>query len=190
MRTSARVLSLLSLAALLTTMSEDASAQPTGTNYDEAKVPPYTLPDPLRFTDGEPVADARAWRERRRAELLRLFETHVYGRSPGSPGALGSQVTSVDARAVGGKAVRKEIAVFLDGRTNGPRLDLLLYLPSGAQAKVPLFLALNFGGNHTVSAEPGIALPRGWMPKAEPGVVDHRATDGAHARKRLVLSPR
>ena len=89
-----------------------------------------------------------------------------------------AEVTSVDPRALGGKATRKEIAVLLDGRAEGPRLHLLLYVPNGIQAPVPAFLALNFGGNHTVTAEPGIALPRGWMPSAEPGVVDHRATDG------------
>ena len=30
-------------------------------NYDEAKVPPYTLPDPLVFADGTPVRTARDW---------------------------------------------------------------------------------------------------------------------------------
>ena len=32
---------------------------------------------------GETVRDAKTWRERRRPEILRLFETQVYGRSPG-----------------------------------------------------------------------------------------------------------
>ena len=41
-------------------------AEPRPTNYDEAKVPDYRLPDPLIMADGTPVADARAWRERRR----------------------------------------------------------------------------------------------------------------------------
>jgi len=50
-----------------------ATAQPLDANYDEAKVPAYTLPDPLRFVDGTPVRDARDWTDRRRAELLRLF---------------------------------------------------------------------------------------------------------------------
>jgi dipeptidyl aminopeptidase/acylaminoacyl peptidase len=49
---------------------------------DESKVPPYVLPDPLAFADGTRVADARAWTDKRRGELLRLFETHVYGRTP------------------------------------------------------------------------------------------------------------
>jgi hypothetical protein len=51
-------------------------------NYDESKVPPYTLPDPLRFADGTPVRDARAWLSKRRPEILRLYETEIYGRIP------------------------------------------------------------------------------------------------------------
>ena len=50
-------------------------------NYDEAKVGNYTLPDPLRFEGGEEVVkSARDWTERRRPEILRLFEEHVYVR--------------------------------------------------------------------------------------------------------------
>ena len=30
-------------------------AQPPGANYDETRVPAYTLPDPLRFLDGRAV---------------------------------------------------------------------------------------------------------------------------------------
>src|ERR1700722_18737342 len=51
--------------------------------YDESKVRPYTLPDPLVFANGRKVASRADW-ERRRIELLRLFEENVYGRSPGA----------------------------------------------------------------------------------------------------------
>ena len=54
-------------------------------NYDESKVPQYTLPDPLVLADGQRVTDAATWRERRRPEILRLFEKHVYGKAPGRP---------------------------------------------------------------------------------------------------------
>ena len=39
----------------------DGKAQPAGVNYDEAKVPAYVLPDPLRFADGRPVREAKDW---------------------------------------------------------------------------------------------------------------------------------
>ena len=43
-------------------------------------------------------------------------------------------------------------------------MDLLIYLPkdAGASRRVPAFLGLNFGGNHTIHRDPGIALARQW----------------------------
>ena len=51
-------------------------------NYDESKIPPYTLPDPLLMADGRRVSDAAMWRHQRRPEILKLFETYVYGKRP------------------------------------------------------------------------------------------------------------
>ena len=66
-----------------------ASALPAQTvpppNYEEGKVPQYTLPDPLVLNDGQRVTDAATWREKRRPEVLRLFEQYVYGKAPGKP---------------------------------------------------------------------------------------------------------
>src|SRR5829696_7542954 len=42
-------------------------------NYDENKVPPYTLPDPLVMTNGALVTSANTWKRQRRPELLRLY---------------------------------------------------------------------------------------------------------------------
>src|SRR4030042_1947518 len=63
------------LVAKLTKSSSEA-------NYDEQKVPEYTLPDPLVMSDGTKVTNAQVWKTGRRPELLELFRTHVYGRSP------------------------------------------------------------------------------------------------------------
>ena len=53
------------------------AAQTPGFNYDEAKVPPYTLPEPLVANDGSRVRDAATWRAKRRPELLELFAREV-----------------------------------------------------------------------------------------------------------------
>ena len=111
---SSRFLIALGLSVLWTATL--AVAQPPGANYDEAKVPPYTLPDPLVMANGQKVADAETWRKQRRPEILELFETHMYGRSPGRPEAMTCEVTSVDKQALGGKAVRKEVSIHFTGK--------------------------------------------------------------------------
>ena len=160
--------------------SPPSAAQQREVNYDESKVPKYTLPDPLIAAGGERVRDAKTWNSRRRPEILKLFESHVYGRSQGRPAGMVFEVTSVVQAALGGKAVRKEVSVLFTGKKDGPKLDLLMYLPAGAAKPAPVFLGLNFGGNQTVHPDPGITLNRGWMREDRTGrgvVVDHRATE-------------
>ncbi len=77
-------------------------------NYDESKVPAYTLPDPLVCLDGTPVHDAKTWFEKRRPEILSLFQTYVYGKSPGRPAQMWFETTSVDDNALGGLAIRRK----------------------------------------------------------------------------------
>jgi hypothetical protein len=155
-----------------------AAGEPPEVNYDESKVPPYTLPDPLVLASGERVTDAATWWQKRRPEILQLFERFVYGRSPGPPPDMHFQVTSVDRQALAGLATRKEVSIYLTANGTGPRLDLLIYLPNKAPRPVPLFMGLNFWGNHAIHPDPGITLSAQWMPDNEAkGVVNHRATE-------------
>ena len=91
------------------------------TNYVEDKVPEYTLPNPLIMVDGTRVTDAQTWRSQRRPEILDLFRTHVYGRSPiEKPENMSFKVFDLDREALGGSAVRKQIAVYFTGVEEGP----------------------------------------------------------------------
>ncbi len=167
------------------------AAQPAGFNYDEAKVPPYTLPDPLVLNNGTRVRNAAAWRTQRRPELLELFAREVFGCTPsGKPAAMHWETTAVDRAALGGKAVRKEITVWFTAGKAGPKMHLLIYQPAGAagaHAPWPAFLGLNYFGNQCVNADPGIALSTAWMRSSpEFKIVDNRATEGtrgAHASR-------
>ncbi len=163
------------------------AAEPPDTNYDENKVPAYVLPDPLVGQDGAKVSNARTWQKKRRPEVVRMFEEHVYGRSPKPPRGISFEVTSLEARALGGLATRKEVTVFLTGAKDGPKLDLLLYLPNAATKPVPAFLGLNFYGNHCVHPDPGIKLSQRWRRATkEMGIVNNRATEasrGGHASR-------
>ncbi len=51
-------------------LSAGLAQEPPDTNYDESKVPPYELPDPLVCFDGRKVADTAMWRGTRRPEIL------------------------------------------------------------------------------------------------------------------------
>src|SRR5215207_2762876 len=69
----------------LTLFMSSANAQPKEANYDEAKVPKYSLPDPLTLANGQKVTDAKTWRDKRRPEILEIFTTQMFGRGPGRP---------------------------------------------------------------------------------------------------------
>lgn len=150
-------------------------------NYDEAKAGSYTLPDPLTFVDGRKVATAEQWRAERRAEILRLFEDQIFGKTPaGAP--LTKVISLEEARGVlGGLADRKQVAIqFVRNGFSGPTMRLLLYLPAKRGGPVPVFLGLNFGGNQSVSTDSGIM----------PGVIwarDSFPSAGAKAGERPAL---
>jgi len=137
----------------------------------------YPLPDPLRMTDGRAVKSAQMWRDNRRPELLRIFAEEVYGRTPPGHSDLHFQVDSSDDRALNGTAIRKQVTIFFSHDEAGPRMHLLLYLPEGAQARIPVFLGLNFRGNQAVAADPGITLPAVWTRARPDAAYQKRQTD-------------
>ena len=153
-------------------------AQSRAPNYDESRVPDYDLPDPLVLMDGTRVEDAAVWRSRRRPEILGLFEEHVYGRTPSRLLAAPFVETLSDENALVGTATRKEVTVFFTERDDGPRMNLLIYVPKARSRPVPAFLGLNFYGNASIHPDPDITLPTGWMRAGDEFcVVDHRATE-------------
>ena len=163
---------LLPVAFAAMLLASPAFAQPKGFNYDEAKVPEYTLPDPLTLANGEKVADAETWTKKRRPEILELFRTHVYGKAPAKPKGLHFKTNSVKRDALDGKAVRKLVTVYFSEDEAGPQMDLLIYLPKDVGKPVPLFVGLNFQGNHTTTDEPGIPVTESWIRGG-----DHKATE-------------
>ncbi|MHC4518289.1 MAG: glucuronyl esterase domain-containing protein [Planctomycetota bacterium] len=148
-------------------------------NYDEAKIPTYTLPDPLLCADGTRVTDADTWKQKRRPEIFELFQEHVYGRSPGRPAQMTFMTTSVDASALKGKATRKEVTVYFDGQHQDYNMTILIYLPNQAAKPVPAFVGLNFSGNHTIIADPAISITKSWTRDRD---TNHKATEAGRGR--------
>ena len=53
-----------------------------GINYDESKVPQYVLPDVLTLSNGQKMETTEQWEKQRRPELLEIFASQTYGRTP------------------------------------------------------------------------------------------------------------
>ncbi|MEQ8766522.1 MAG: acetylxylan esterase [Planctomycetota bacterium] len=166
----------LAIASLLASV---AAAQDV--NYDESKVPAFTLPDPLIDASGKAVATPEAWRSRRE-EIFRLFEDHVYGRMPGKVDVRVA-VTEEPTEALEGKALREQITLHFGPRENGPAMHLLIYRPNEAKEPVPAFLGLNFFGNHSIHPDPAIHLSKAWMRESkDKAIVDNRATEASRGK--------
>lgn len=158
----------------------EVPVQSQDSNYDESKVPKYSLPDPLILSNGEKVTDAKVWWAQRRPEILSLFEQEVYGKLAGKPKSMNFEVTSVDKKALDGKATCRQVSVYFTGKKDGPKMEILMYLPNDQPKPVVTFIGLNFMGNHSIHKDPGIRLSKQWMRnKKERGVVNHRATEAS-----------
>lgn len=155
----------------------------TPVNTDPALAGDLELPDPLRRGDGRLVRDRQDWTARR-AALLDQFAGLVYGRPPPSPLAVAARGISCDPVALGGRAIRREVALDLLGDRQGPVLHVVLYQPHG-DGPFPAFIGPNFHGNQTIDPDPAIRMTAAWCwGGADLGIQDHRATDasrGVHA---------
>ena len=164
---------------LLFAVCLSAAAQNPGANYDEAKVPQYTLPDPLTMRSGARVRDAKTWTAKRRPEILEMYRAEMFGHSPAPPARLNYEVVSLDRQALGGKAVRKQITIFIGALP----MHVLLYLPANASKPVPVFVAVGFSGNQTVAADPGVKLGDEWvMDRETRKYVKRAATEESRGR--------
>lgn len=110
-------------------------------NFDEAGVKPYELPDPLERRTGR-VRTTEEWKSRR-AEILDLFRTHVYGRSPAKPKQLAFEIIEEKPSALGGAATLKRVAVKSTHEGREHRFELTMFLPNAVRGPVPMFLLLN-----------------------------------------------
>jgi hypothetical protein len=157
---------------------QNCLAPPDGFNYDEAMVPEFDLPDPLVMADGTLVENAKQWPERR-AEILELFTTEVYGRAPQQAHPDMRFETRTEIRDfLDGKATLNEVRVWFTGKDDGPWMDILLVVPTVAAEKpAGCFLGLNFGGNHTLHADKRITLSESWMRKKSGITENNRALE-------------
>ena len=98
----------------------------------------------------------KEWKKVHRPAIMDFFLTDVYGHYPQKQVTPRFELLEQSDKALGGKAVRKQVAIHLDGMDT-PIL-LLIYQPAGVKGKVPAFVGMNFKGNHQVNIDPEIII--------------------------------
>jgi hypothetical protein len=111
---------------------------------------------------GKRITCANEWWIIRRPEILSLFKRHIYGDIPEYKISIKTKQIAYDPAALSGLATRKEITISLRGKSELPRIHILLYTPNSSIKPVPTILGLNFYGNHAVNKDPSIKIAGQW----------------------------
>ncbi|MDY9919199.1 MAG: acetylxylan esterase [Proteiniphilum sp.] len=122
-------------------------------NYDESKVPSYVLPGLLQCENGEVVSTIEQWEKQRRPELLELFASQVYGRTPTGDIDVTYEILTENPGALDGKATGKQVKFTFSNGKKKTEAILLLYIPNKPAGKVPVFVGYNFKGNHSTTSD-------------------------------------
>jgi hypothetical protein len=146
---------------------------------DPARLPARPeLPDPLVMLNGDKVTTKEQWLAKRRPELKELFQHYMYGYLPPVPAKVSAQVTLTDPKFFDGKATLKLVTLTY-GPPEWPKIHLLVVVPNERKGPAPVFVGMNFAGNHAVLKDPRIPLTTAWMYGNYPGVKDNRATEAS-----------
>ncbi len=143
-----------------------------------ADPPKFDFPDPLKMQDGTKVTTPDDWTKKRVPELRKLFQEEMYGRYPITAMKPAVKVLFSDDKAFGGKGTLSEVELrIFDEDMKVPPVHLLVAVPNErAKAGAPVFVGLNFSGNHTLVDDERVRIPTGWMYDKQPGVKDNKAT--------------
>ena len=110
------------LLAALALAASGALARPP--NYDESKVAPYTLEDPLTFADGRKLKDASEWPARRK-EILEIFAREMYGQPPPPPETVVTELVE-EGSTLGGLGIRRQYKMWFKADKSGPMIDWIV----------------------------------------------------------------
>lgn len=136
------------------------------------------LPDPLKMFDGRPITSETMWRGSRVPELKAMFQHYMYGDLPPKPGKVKKEKLGEFEDLFGGKATLKLTRLQL-GNENDPALDVMLVVPTEGRGPFPVFVGMNFCGNHALLPDPRIPLARGWVYSNCKDCPNNKATDAS-----------
>jgi len=112
-----------------------------------------TLPDALVMADGTAVTTPEQFKTRR-AEILALFEEHVYGTLPKDGFTTSFEVVE-EGEALDGAAIRKQVKITVNTEKGSSDALMLLYIPN-TNTPSPVIVGLNSNGNHAAIADENV----------------------------------
>ena len=164
-----RIMNLLKISAI-----PPGAVSSSPATYIEAEANPYpVLPDPLTLKNGQKVATAEVWKNRRRAELLEDFQREIYGRTPKTPRVTWSVVNTATGTNGDAATVTKQLLGKVDNSafpSISVEIQATLTTPANATGPVPVIII--FGGGGFAPPDGSPAPPN---PCAPPGGFGARA---------------
>jgi len=161
-----------------TVFAQDRQVYVHNPNYDKAKIPPYTLEDPLTFVDGRKVTAAN-WPERRK-EILGIFAKEMYGAEPPAPETVVTELVEEKVGVLAGYAIRRQYKMYFKADKSGPCINWIVWIPRYAKKPVPVISFLNYRGNYELTEAKEVELPNAWVRFNEKYDVNesHRSSEG------------
>src|SRR5687767_12375090 len=153
-------------------------------NVHAEKFPPVSqlpiqndFPDALVMFDGSPVTTKKDWLKKRKPELKALFQHYEYGFFPPAE-KIRTKVEYTNKNFLDGKATLRLVTISF-GPEDAPDINLMVVLPNQRRKPTPVFLGMNFCGNHALVSDTNVPLSPNWINGKYPGVVKERATEAS-----------
>jgi hypothetical protein len=137
------------------------------------------IPQLFICNDGNKVKSIYGWENKRRPELLSLFEEHMYGKTPDNIDSVTFKIVSQKS-ILDGMATLKQIELIIFVGVKNLTLNLMQYTPKHKKFSCPCFVGLNFWGNQSTTFDTTVRITDKWvLDYGMKGIVRHFATDSS-----------
>ena len=127
--------------------------------------------NPLTDASGKQIKNPSEW-AKQRLYLLSILEEHAYGPTPKIKVKISSKEVE-KAVVFDGKGIRSQVVLTIRNGDKELKANLLIHLPK-SNHPVPIFLGLNFLGNHTTSIDPAIILKKSYTVKKDKTIMTEK----------------
>ncbi len=116
------------------------------------------LPELLKDFNGAEITTVEQWKVHREA-LFKMFSSEMYGVMPDKPAMISYHLFESDNNALDGLATRRQYEITMSNGDYQTKMDLLVYIPNKRpETGAPLFMTMNFKGNHALSMDPAVRI--------------------------------